>query len=240
MTRVYLAYGSGSKHTLAKHATDEAVNLLVAYPELKAFEKNRHLFNVDNLCIDSGAFSVFNSGKTIDVNEYIATCKSVVADEIFGLDVIGDAKATRRNLQKMWAAGVKAIPTFHYGSPWTELEWCMKGADKIALGGIAKMRGKKRDKWLGQCLARSWPKKIHVFGCTSHETLAIGPWHSVDSTSWCLSPGRFGNWQGYTGRQMPINVRGVKDMWIEILEFQKRQKNAEHRWRKQLAQLEGK
>jgi hypothetical protein len=240
VTTIYLAYGSGAKATLERHANDGPVDLLVAYPELKAFEKNRHKFNVRKLCIDSGAFSVFNSGKSIDVNEYIAACKGVVADEIFGLDVIGNAKETRRNLDAMWKAGIKAIPTFHRGSPWSELKWCADNADKIAFGGVAKLRGKKREEWLAQALSRVWPKKIHAFGCTSHESIAVGPWHSIDSTSWCFAPAAMGSWQGFTGRQVRLKSRGVNDYWVEVLEFQRRAEAAKFRWRKQLAQLEGK
>ena len=83
--------------------------------------------------MDSGAYSVHNRGEVIDVNDFISACKSVDADEIFGLDVIGDYKATQLNLKKQWDAGVKAIPTWHAGEPWSHLEWCAENADKIAV-----------------------------------------------------------------------------------------------------------
>jgi hypothetical protein len=49
-----------------------------------------------------------------------------------------------------------------------------------------------------------------------------------------------GAWAGYTGSQISLKARGIKDFWIEVEEHMKRQKWAEHRWRKELAALEAK
>lgn len=243
MTTCYLGYSPTASHTLIKHAKDEPVNLLVAFPDLKKFEADRSKFNINRWVLDSGAFSVWNSGKTIDLGEYIETCKRVDAAEVFGLDVIGEPHGTRDNLERMWSEGVQAIPTHHYGAPWEQLEWAAANAPKIALGGMAKRRGGKVNKWVLQCFARVWPKPIHAFGWARWEAFKLAPFHSCDAVSWCLSPSKFGNWAGYTGRQMPVRARGVKDMWIEIEEHQKRERWAQFRWRRELEllknQLEG-
>lgn len=238
MTGIYLAYTTPVDETLEKHASDGPVDLLVAYPMLDKFLKKKGNFNIGKLCIDSGAFSVHNSGKTIHVEDYIEAVSKVKADEIFGLDVIGDSKATRRNLEKMWACGIKAIPTYHYGSPIAELDWCCEHSEKIALGGVAKKRGKERIRFLSNSLKHVWPKKVHAFGCTSQDTLEVGPWHTVDSLSWALAPLAMGSWQGFTGKQMRVSARGKMDLWGEVLEFKKRSKFYAFKWRKQLAELE--
>lgn len=241
MSTLYLAWSSSGTETLRKHKDDEPVDLLVAYPELKSFEKARKGFNVRRWVLDSGAFSVFNRGATIDVNEYVAACRDVDAAEIFALDVIGDTAASQRNYEIMWAAGVHAIPTYHYGEPWEGLKWCADRAPKIALGGIAKRRGVKRNEWIQQSVARVWPKKIHCFGMASLEFMQLAPFHSVDASSWVVSPQRFGNFAGYSGKQYNFGTqicKNVKDYWVEVIEHKRRAAWAAERWRNELALLE--
>lgn len=245
MTTVYLAYSATADDTLDRHAVDGAVDLLVAYPELDNFLRKRERWNIRQWVLDSGAFSVFNAGKSIDVDEYIEACRSVEGDalEIFGLDVIGDHIGTRRNNERMWEAGIDAIPTFHIGEPWEALE-AMMHRPKVALGGVAR-GAKGRNDWLLQCVARAWPKRIHGFGLAGRNFINLLPFHSVDASSWAFAPARCGNWAGYTGKQVHLHgtarVKGNKlsnDFWIEVLEHQRRARWAAWRWRKQLAELE--
>lgn len=141
MTTVYLAWTPSASTTLARHKADAPVDLLVSFVVLKQFEKMRKDFNLRSWCMDSGAFSVHNSGDRVDLNEYLAASKAVDANEIFALDVIGDPVASRVNYEKSWAAGVRAIPTFHSGSPWSELAWVCGRSEKIALGGVGQVGG---------------------------------------------------------------------------------------------------
>jgi hypothetical protein len=237
MTICYLGWSPTAMPTLERHR-ETPVSLLVAYPDLKAFQKHRGRINIKRWCLDSGAFSAWNSGKTIKLPEYIAAAKDCDACEVFGLDVIGDAEATRHNLDAMWNQGMSAIPTFHYRAKWEWLAWCCEHSDKIALGGMAKERGSAKWKWIEQCFARCWPKKVHGFGVASPEAFALVPFHSVDATSWSYAPSAMGCWAGFTGRQMRLKSRGVKDYWIEVQEHQRRERLAIFRWRRQLASLE--
>lgn len=243
MTVVYLAYGTPADATLDRHADDGAVDLLVAYPMLGTFMRKRARWNIRRWVLDSGAFSVFNSGKTIDIDDYISACRDVDADEIFGLDVIGDHVGTMRNNERLWEAGIPAIPTFHIGEPWAALD-ALRGQHKIALGGVAR-GAKGKNEWLAQCFARAWPARIHGFGLAGRNYINMLPFHSVDATSWIFAPERCGNWAGYTGKQIHLqgtaNVSGntrSNDYWIEVLEHQKRARWAAWRWRQQLAELE--
>jgi len=234
MTAVYLAYGFNSHETLRRHAGEEAVDILVSLPSLKDWTKNRHEYNVARWVLDSGAFSAFYSGLKIELADYIAICKDVDAAEVFGLDVIRDVEGTKRNLDAMWSAGVPAIPTFHQGEPWAQLEWCARSHPKIAISGKLK----NRHQWIMECFRRVWPKPIHGFAYASWADIRLVPWHSVDASSWVKSPGGFGNWAGYTGTQMAIRSRRNKDYWIEAIAHQKRAAWARFRWRKQLALCE--
>lgn len=237
MTTLYLAYGSAAHETLSKHAGDGPVSLLVAYPELQNFLKRRHEYNVERWVMDSGAFTVMNSGGTIDVNDYAQACLAVQGDaaEIFGLDVIGDHVGTRKNNEHLWNMGIDAIPAFHMGEPWSALD-AMKDRPKIALGGIAR-KGSGRELWIKQCFARVWPKKIHGFGLTARAMMALAPFHSVDSASWIFGPA-FGVWSGFTGNYAKFSIRGYRDFWIEVEEHRKREAWAKWRWAKEMAQLE--
>jgi hypothetical protein len=237
MTTVFLAYGSGGVSTLERHRHEEAVDMLVAYPVLDHFQKNREKINVRSWILDSGAFSVFNSGKTIKLEEYIAACREVQDDAkiIFGLDVIGDAPATRRNVEEMHAAGIDAVPTFHYGSPWEHLEWCAQ-FPRLALGGVARLKSiPTKVAWLSECFARVWPKKIHGFGIVGDDPTSRLPFTSVDASSW-MSPRMFGTWRSLM-RTSALRVYGVPadDMWSEVRYYLRLQERLESRWGATLA-----
>lgn len=237
MTKLYLAWSSRAHDTLTRHVADGPVDLLVAFPELASFARRRDQYHIGSWFLDSGAFSAWNSGRRIDLADYIAACRDVDAAEVAGLDVIGDGDATRRNLEAMWAAGVRAIPTFHYGGTEQQLAWCLASAPKIALGGVAKLPPKRRLAWIKQCFARAWPKAIHGFGVASVDALEAVPFHSVDASSWTYAPSACGAYAGYTGRQISLSARGIRDFWIEVEEHRRRARRAAARWRRQLAEL---
>lgn len=66
--------------------------------------------------IDSGAFTVHRVGKSIDLQAYMAYCRSIeTLTSLWGfiqLDVIGNSAGTRRNLDTMVAAGLHPLPVF--------------------------------------------------------------------------------------------------------------------------------
>jgi len=234
---LYLAYNGTGRKTLELHADDDAVNLLVALPFLDDFQKHRDNFNLNRWCLDSGAFSAHNSGAVITYEQWAEAAKGCDADEVFGLDVIGDSKGTRRNLERAWADGIDAIPTFHFGEPWAALDWCKESGRKIALGGCARIHHSRRLAWAQQCFARAWPVRVHGFACSSNEAVSLLPFDSVDATSWCYAPGAMGAWAGYTGKQIQVKCRGVSDYWVEVREHQRRERKATARWRRTMKQL---
>jgi hypothetical protein len=240
MTTVYLAWNEGCDITFRNHA-DTPADILVAFPELDKFLKRKENYNVGRWVLDSGAFSAWKSGTPIVLDDFIAACRDVDADEIFGLDVINDYKATKRNLEKMWAADVPAIPTYHQGSPWTELQWCKKNSPtgKIAISP----KGRKVKTFMDKCFARTWPCKIHGFGMCSEKRILAWPFHSVDASSWQFAPRALGGWEGYGKGRAYLRTRHKigehfdKDYWIEVLEQKRRAKVGAFRWRKQMEEL---
>lgn len=165
--------------------------LLVSYYYLEKFIEHQHRYCYRNWVMDSGAFSAFSSGVTIDLQEYIKCCKRLMQTdptlvEIFALDVIGDWKGTKKNTEEMWRQGVPAIPCFHYGEPWDVLKGYCKDYPKVALGGCVGKRDKL--KFVGQCFARAWPHKFHGFGFGDEAAILGYPFASTDATNWELTP----------------------------------------------------
>ena len=145
---------------------------------------------VRSLAIDSGAFTFLNYAKQPPVEDYIDFLRSrgldrhPLVDMIFSLDVIGDWRATQRNTDRLWAAGIKAVPTWHAGSPIDVLTGMAKDYPRIAIGGLAgkSMRG-KREAVIADVFSRIWPCRIHGFGIHKAEILDRFPFDSVDATT---------------------------------------------------------
>jgi len=236
VTSIRLAYG-GPPEALAKGLTGTPEpSLLVSYVYLDMFLKQRHRYNFRDWVMDSGAFSAFNSGTEIKLQDYIDVCKKLKATDpklthVFSLDVIGDWRGTLKNTEEMWRQGVEAIPTFHFGTPEKELYSLARDYPRIALGGISGKHGKEWYRFVGQCFARVWPKWIHGFGVGGEKEVFFVPWSSVDATNWELGPCKFGRWKTFGG----LSVRGGKhNLRVEVewwLDFERR---AQYRWRREM------
>lgn len=214
--------------------------LLVSFVYLHNFQKFQAQYSYRDWALDSGAYSAFNSGTVIDLKEYIATCKHLqktdkTLTDIFSLDVIGNPKASLKNAERMWAEGIPAIPTFHYGSPWSALMDLAKLAPKIGIGGVRRVgKGVKFD-FAKQVFARVWPKKLHGFAYGSEEHIMALPFHSVDCTTWELAPCAFGRWRAFGN----MSVRGSsQNLRAEIDWYMKLERKAQQRWKTQMLQLE--
>jgi hypothetical protein len=220
----------------------QGCNHLVALQSLASFEEYRPEARPSRWALDSGAFIAHQAGKPVEYERWRDIAAVSDADEVFGLDVIGDAAATRANCERAWADGIEAIPTFHVGSPWAELEWAASEAPKIALGGVARL-GSGRLAWLKECFGRVWPKRIHGFGITSPKILGALPFHSVDSSTWSYAARGFGRFVSTDRRLADVTQRGLpkaprqKDLWGEVQAFQRLEKWASYVWRAQLAEL---
>ncbi len=214
--------------------------LLVSYFYIKPFLAKREKYAYRDWVLDSGAFSAANSGATIDLNAYIDFCKEVITTdpkltEVFGLDVIGDWRQTRANIEKMWAAGVPAIPTFHAGQPWDVLKGMARDYNKIAIGGGVGLVAAHKLEWVGQCFSRVWPARIHGFGMSSETMIMRYPFHSVDATNWELGPCKFGSWKAFG----QMSVRGSShNLRAEVEWYLALERKARSRWRGEMAKLD--
>ena len=224
--------------------------LLVSYYYLEPFIENKNRYRYRDWVMDSGAFSAHNSGVEIELNKYIDKCLELqqsdpTLTEVFSLDVIPKdhkpltvqhaAEQSLKNCEEMWRQGVPAIPTFHRGEEESFLYEMAKLYPKIAIGGVALLRGDQKRLFCEQVFARVWPKKIHGLGMSSEELVLGLPFHSVDATNWELAPCAFGNWQKFGS----MSVRGSnQDLRSQVDFYLNLEAKARVRWAKQMAELE--
>lgn len=235
MTTVRLAFGgSGKRVAQALPPNMRPPALLVSFAYLREFLRVRHLMHFRDWSMDSGAFSAYQLGININLDEYIETCKVLRATdpqlvEVFSLDVIGDWKASLRNTEKMWAAGVPSIPTFHLREPEHVLLTMAREYPKVALGGGAHYR--RKDIWAEQCFARIWPHRIHGLAYGSEKSIMLLPWESVDATNWEIGPTKFGSWKTYGN----LSVRGeALNLRVEVDHYLAVEDKARVRWAKEM------
>ncbi len=245
---VRLAHGPGAQgdnvllgqRGVAKLPDDSLPALLVSYFYIRPFMAKRERYGFRDWVLDSGAFSAANSGSVIDLQAYIEFAKEAIAtddklSEVYALDVIGDWRATRKNVETMWAAGVPAIPTFHTEQPWSVLTGMARDYPKIALGGLVGMTSVPKLAWLSQCFARVWPARIHGFGVCFEKAVMTLPFHSVDATNWELGPCKFGNWKAFGA----MSVRGSsQNLRAEVEWHLALERRARARWRVEMEKLE--
>lgn len=162
--------------------------------------------------LDSGAFSAWNSGGSIDLDRYIAFLKEH-QHRLFSyatLDVLPEgresartveateqcAKASYRNHHKIKNAGLTPIPIFHQGESFKWLELMLKeGEPYIGIATRKDLPMRQTLPWLDKVwkLLRDDKGapivKTHGFGITAVSALWRYPWYTSDSTSWALGAG---------------------------------------------------
>jgi len=173
--------------------------LSFAYVSSWAKEGTDYLRHTD-LLVDSGAFTAFMKGTTIDIRKYTEWLADNARNinHAAALDVIGDWRASAKNfdaMREVLGSRVKVVPAWHLGSPAVELERPCKENDYVAIGGCVPYS--KTPKILMRHLiaahrvAAGQGTKLHGLGITGVTTMRKLPWYSVDSSSW-MAGMRFG------------------------------------------------
>lgn len=163
-----------------------------------------------SIFIDSGAYSVWNSGQSMELDDYIKHCLKYqdVAEVIASLDVIPgtrDCPASTaeieqaavlgwKNYKRMLAAGIKKeklLHTFHRGEDWKWLKrFVEEGVAYIGIAPGIMWTTQQKIQWLDKCMEYLTDEsgmpvvKFHGFGVTAIPLLLRYPWCSVDSTTW--------------------------------------------------------
>lgn len=131
------------------------------------------------LLVDSGAFSVLNSGATVDLGRYAAWAQEYHwADAVAALDdIAGDWQQGLRN----WERHPWMFPTFHSSDPDEVLGVLLERVPKWLGLGMVPPRDKRE--WLERTLDRI-PPGVHVHGWALGSYAELPRLDSVDSTNW--------------------------------------------------------
>jgi hypothetical protein len=140
------------------------------------------------LFVDSGAFSVYNSGKSIDIDEF---CKFVITnrshfDVVASLDVIGNWEESKKNYKYLIKQGADVLPCYHYGEPIDLLDWYTSITDYVGIGGMVGINRRQRESFLDSVFCRHpdiEKVKLHGFGVNDFTLLNKYPFYSVDSAA---------------------------------------------------------
>ena len=138
-----------------------------------------------SVMLDSGAFSAFRYGETIDILEY---CEFIEhnrerVDLYVNLDVIGDATVSMANLNLMESRGLSPIPVFHHGEDFDVLRRMCDRYPLVGLGGMVPRSRPRMFEWLSAIFDR-FPHEYHGFGIGDVSLISTFPFHSVDNTTW--------------------------------------------------------
>lgn len=187
----YFALSYSPLHELKIWSVEDLPHVLTSYHVIQDMKIDivKQQFGKRVSFLDSGAFSAFTKGITIDIDKYIKFIKDTDGTwEVYAsLDVIGDWKKSRENTEYMESKGLNPLPVFHYGSPESELKRLIKSYDYIALGGLVPlaMQRKKMEAWLDYCFSIIKADcRVHGLGVNSLWAWKKYPFYSVDATSW--------------------------------------------------------
>ncbi len=233
MTAIYLAYSASgeSRHTLPLVDWDECdLGLLVSFFYIDQFNRCASQLRPRRTMLDSGAYSAYNSGKTIDPEALIQETQQPRWGESVALDVIGDGEASLRNALYMKSRGSPAYPVFHIGESLDLLREYKREFPKVGLSCRFGEPVKESYRFLDRCFAVAWPYKFHSFGWVSEEMLLRYPFHTADAASWLLGPAAFGRWSAY-GRSKNMALRKFRDLRSEVDVYAAMQRKVRARWK---------
>lgn len=163
-------------------------------------EVQKHAQERDSIIIDSGAFSLWNTGKgTIDIDEYIAFCRQLPQQWTFiNLDVIPQTGSNKVEIErccqesyenflyiKQRLPSATVMPVYHYGEDMRWLRLYEEHAEFIGISPANDTSEQVKRRFLAQVFQR-WDKKkrFHALGYSSASGLEIFPFYSVDSISY--------------------------------------------------------
>jgi hypothetical protein len=224
----------------------DAPGLLVSLPYLRGFREYHAQLYFSDWVLDSGAFSAHaSSARATSVTDYIQVAQEMTASdprlvEVYSLDVIGSWRQTLANTERLWRAGVEAIPCFHHGEPWDVLRGYARDYPKVALGGVAGLLNNKLA-WAQTCFDVIWPARVHGFAFAGRRALLALPFESVDASNWFSAALRFGLWSCMEGTPgvRKVSWRGTsQNLRCEVEWHLRLEREARARWAQTWAQID--
>lgn len=159
----------------------------------------RHASKI-NFLLDSGAFTAWNAGKVVTLDNYCSFLDSlpITPWRYFMLDVIGDPDATMRNYNAMLDRGYKPVPVFTPSQSFDDIETYYRTTDLIGCGGLTTKYGKDGLLYLQKVMQHVQGRNIHLLGYTKPDYVKYFRPYSCDSSSWSRAQ-RYGLCDLYIG-----------------------------------------
>ena len=138
--------------------------------------------------LDSGAFSAWRKGVTIDLEAYAEFLREHGSrfSVWVGLDLIGDAERTWENYCRMKELGLNVMPVFHLGQDLRWLRRYVRKTNYSGLGDVASVYKSRRMTLLDRVFT-DFPDSteigFHGFGVNDPTLILRYPWKSIDATS---------------------------------------------------------
>lgn len=246
MTDLYLAFsnsGSGRKTFAAIDWDTFELGVLVSFFYIDGFRQFAATVDMRPKLwkLDSGAFSAWASGKTIDMDALMEECRNPLWGECVALDVVQNPQKSLENALKMQAAGCKSYPVFHVGEPMEFLDEYVRCFPKVGLSCRFGEPVTESFRFLERCFSRHWPKKYHSFGWVQRRMLLTFPFESADTATWNNGPARWGRWVawGCANEKMPGKVKGNRDLRAQLPFYTKLQRECKWRWKKEMELVHG-
>ena len=179
--------------------------------------------------LDSGAFTLFSSGKHVDWNSYIKSFAEFInrnkVSKFFELDIdslVGYEKVLELRHKLEDATGKPVIPVWHKSRGKERFLQMCEEYKYVAIGGIVSKEIKISDYPVFNYLIDEAHKRgvrIHGLGFTNMQGLKKYHFDSVDSTAW-ISGNKYGFIYHFNGTQMkkttvPKGYRFGKTTWSD-------------------------
>ncbi len=213
--RLIFACSPGKKH-LALLRKCSVEHILISYAFIKDVDYLIRLldgYEPKSFTLDSGAFSVWANGKTIDIEAYTRFARELreklslnVELNVVNLDVLPGEFGRKptdlereESAEKGWAnmlrlekEGLKVIHVYHQHEKIDWLEKLRAHSDYIGISPANDCSMKEKQQFLDKTFGHIKNSvKTHGFAVTSHTQLYRYPFYSCDSSSW-VAAARFG------------------------------------------------
>jgi len=169
-------------------------NVLISFGvDLRGIWKN---YIDHNVLVDSGAFSIFNRGIDLDIDDYLNFIKDLPEHwNYISFDVIPKDKKSKKETEKTaemtfenylyLSKHIKnLVPVYHYGESFKWLKKYLNYTDYICAGRLLGNL-KESIRSYGEVFKICGTKyKIHGLACTDINLLKLFPFYSVDSITY--------------------------------------------------------
>lgn len=183
MIRKDFTFFLSSPNTQAQASLLEGWDTLISYGVAggKAWVRE-YMKSFRNILVDSGAYSVMNSGKVLDVDEYAAWALEAQADgNVVAVAALDDINGRSELTYANWMKYPWMFPTYHDSDPEDFLDVILSQGPKWL--GLGMVPPRVNESWLRSTLERI-PQGIHVHGWALGSFSHLQRMDSADSTGW--------------------------------------------------------